>query len=119
MDNCVFSNYAVEFESNLAPISDIRIIRLTCLDNNKIKFAGDHEIKNTLFEDLRIKDVRTDNKKADGSLATNNAGWFKVDHFRLELKEAHYDSGLDRIEENLFKVVSLDGQSKHGKILIR
>ncbi len=49
-------NYAVEFESKLAPISDIRIVRLTCYDTNKIKFAGTHPINNIIFEDLRIDD---------------------------------------------------------------
>ncbi|OJV44346.1 MAG: hypothetical protein BGO29_13530 [Bacteroidales bacterium 36-12] len=49
-------DYAVEFESNLAPISDIKIVRLTCFDNNKIRFFGKYDISNTLFEDLRIKD---------------------------------------------------------------
>ncbi|MDR2627724.1 MAG: T9SS type A sorting domain-containing protein, partial [Dysgonamonadaceae bacterium] len=33
--------------------------------------------------------VRSSNKKKDGSASTGNAGLFKVDHFRLELKEAY------------------------------
>ncbi len=48
--------YAVEFEANLATISGIKIVRLTCLDNNKIKFWGNYDITNTIFEDLKIKD---------------------------------------------------------------
>lgn len=48
--------YAVEFDAKLATISGIKIIRLTCLDNNTIKFAGSYDITNTVFEDLRIGD---------------------------------------------------------------
>jgi hypothetical protein len=53
--------------------------------------------------------VRSGNKKAGGDAATNNSGWFKVDHFRLELKERHDDSGLDAIEEGFFKAISEKG----------
>jgi len=49
--------------------------------------------------------VRTNNKKSDGTFATNNAGWFKVDHFRLELKELHEEAGLDVVEEGFLKVI--------------
>jgi hypothetical protein len=49
-------NYGVEFESNLAPISDIKIVRLTCFDNNKMRFFGNYNISNILFEDLYIDD---------------------------------------------------------------
>lgn len=48
--------FCVEFESELATISDIKIVRLTCLDNNKMRFRGDYKISNIIFEDLRIKD---------------------------------------------------------------
>lgn len=48
--------FCVEFESKLATISDIKIIRLTCLDNNKMRFRGEYKISNIIFEDLRIKD---------------------------------------------------------------
>jgi hypothetical protein len=34
--------------------------------------------------DLKIG-IRSSNKKSNGSSATDNAGWFKVDYFRLEL----------------------------------
>jgi polygalacturonase len=48
-------NYAVECESKLAIIAGIKIIRLTCLDNNRIRFFGEYAINDILFEDLRIK----------------------------------------------------------------
>lgn len=61
---------------------------------------------NTIIEEgetLKIG-IRTSNKKADGNSATNNAGWFKVDHFRLKLKELHEQTGLDKIENKRFRI---------------
>jgi hypothetical protein len=52
--------------------------------------------------------LRTSNKKANGSSASGSDGWFKVDHFRLELKNLQ-ETGLDRIEENAFKVTGEKG----------
>lgn len=48
--------------------------------------------------------IRTSNQKADGSLSTSTDGWFKVDNFRLELKELRTQTGLERVENDLFKV---------------
>lgn len=53
--------YGVEFESKLATISDIKIVRVSCLDNKNMKFSGDFNITNVIFEDF----------KAQGSLITN------------------------------------------------
>ena len=50
------SNYLVEFESKLALISDIKIVRLTSFENNKMKFAGSFDISNVEFEDLIVND---------------------------------------------------------------
>jgi hypothetical protein len=54
--------------------------------------------------------VRTSNKKANGQPATDISGWFKVDHFQLELKELLNPNGLDRVvEENLFVIQTQPG----------
>jgi hypothetical protein len=78
--------------------------------------SGTHNLQEmkvdvTLAEGEILKlGVRTSNRKANGSAATNNAGWFKVDHFRLEAKELHGGVGLDKIEEeNLFLIRSQPG----------
>lgn len=43
-------------------------------------------VKIAVFEGDSLKlGIRSSNKKGDGSNATNNSGWFKVDHFRIEL----------------------------------
>ena len=34
-------------------------------------------------EDLKLG-IRTGNRRNDGTTATDNAGWFKVDNFRIE-----------------------------------
>jgi polygalacturonase len=59
-------------------------------------------------ETLKIG-IRTSNKKADGNPATNNAGWFKVDHFRLKLIELHEQTGLSKIDEDFFYLKSEPG----------
>lgn len=47
------SNYCVEFEAKLAPISNIKITRLTSYENKKVKFWGAFNIMNTVFEDFK------------------------------------------------------------------
>ncbi|MFB6342475.1 glycosyl hydrolase family 28 protein [Saccharicrinis sp. FJH62] len=47
-------NYCVDFESKLAPISDIHFVRISCTGNNKIRFRGSYDITNILFEQLEI-----------------------------------------------------------------
>ena len=59
-------------------------------------------------ETLRLG-IRTNNIKANGSAATDTEGWFKVDHFRLELKELYGNTGLDKVEEDLFTIKSQQG----------
>jgi len=53
--------------------------------------------------------IRTSNQVKDGTRVTSsedNTGWFKVDHFRLELIELHEDVGLDKVEDDFFTVFS-------------
>ena len=47
-------------------------------------------------EDLTLG-IRTGNKRKDGSSATDNTGWFKVDHFRLD----HLESAPVAADEDL------------------
>lgn len=89
-------------------------------NGNNVSFAGlstsgDHSLQEmavdvVLGEGDNLKlGLRTGNKKADGTEATNNAGWFKIDHFRLELKKLHGETGLDMAEENSFRVIGEEG----------
>jgi len=60
-------------------------------------------------ENLKLG-VRTSNMKPDGSRETSdNHGWFKVDHFRLELKELHEETGLNLVEEGFFRITGEEG----------
>lgn len=49
------SRYGVEFESKLATISNIKIVRVNCLDNKNMKFSGSFNISNVIFEDFRAQ----------------------------------------------------------------
>ena len=64
-------------------------------------------------EDLKLG-IRSSNRLKDGTRITStegssNHGWFKVDHFRLELKKLDDASGLNLIEDNKFRVTSGNG----------
>jgi hypothetical protein len=61
-------------------------------------------------EDLKIG-IRSSNKYSDGTSATDNAGWFKVDNFRLELKHLDGISGLEKVgaEDRFFRVIGESG----------
>lgn len=64
-----------------------------------------------LSVDVEIKDgeplklgIRTSNKKQNGIASTSNDGWFKVDYFRLEMKEIYNQTGLDKIEDKFCRI---------------
>lgn len=76
-------------------------------------------------ETLRLG-IKTSNQFKDGSRATNEAGTFKVDYFRLELKELYV--GIDNVEKTVFPVnvfgvkggifVDCTGQAEKGKVSV-
>lgn len=59
-------------------------------------------------EPLRLG-IRTSNKKADGTSATGTEGWFKADHFRLELKELSDPTEINKINNDLFLIYGDNG----------
>jgi hypothetical protein len=64
--------------------------------------------------DLKIG-IRSSDKLKNGSSATNNAGWFKVDHFRLE-RVTDYSAQLPhvRLQELIEEAQALYGSTSEG-----
>lgn len=59
--------------------------------------------------------IRSSNLKADGTRATDNSGWFKVDDFRIELvREINSDSLLNELNELICQAVELRDNSVVG-----
>lgn len=54
-------------------------------------------------EDLTVG-IRSGNLLADGTRATNNAGWFKVDDFRIELAR---DVNKEHLLDDLDSLISV------------
>lgn len=78
--------------------------------------ASSNYLLQEMFVDVEIADgealrlgIRASNIKADGSASTSNDGWFKVDNFRLELKELYDQTGLDKVEDDSFQIRSVKG----------
>ncbi|MDR1809370.1 MAG: glycosyl hydrolase 115 family protein [Prevotella sp.] len=64
--------------------------------------------------DLKIG-IRSSNKLKNGSAATNNAGWFKVDYFRLELvTDYSVLSPLARLQEVIDEAQELYASTSEG-----
>lgn len=59
--------------------------------------------------------IRSSNKLKNGSSATNNAGWFKVDHFRLELvTDYSVESPATRLQELIDEAQTLYNSTEEG-----
>ena len=59
--------------------------------------------------------IRSSNLKADGTRATDNSGWSKVDDFRIELvREINSDSLLNELNELICQAVELRDNSVVG-----
>jgi hypothetical protein len=64
--------------------------------------------------DLKIG-IRSSNKLSNGSSATDNAGWFKVDHFRLELVADYSVQSPDsRLQELIEETQALYASTSEG-----
>jgi hypothetical protein len=59
--------------------------------------------------------IRSSNKRGNGSLATDNGGWFKVDYFRLELvTDYSVSSPLNRLKNLLEEAQTLYNSTSEG-----
>jgi len=46
--------------------------------------------------------ILSGNMKSDGTVATDNSGWFKVDNFRIEKKTIQTETSLSSIQNSSF-----------------
>ncbi len=107
----LFANNDVQYygyESNFSyNFTDNENRTFACLDGTSTFYLQEMEVNTVIKngEDLKLG-IRTSNKKLDGtSDNSGNTGWFKVDYFRLELKELRGETSINMIEENLFKII--------------
>jgi hypothetical protein len=106
-NNVQYYSYEPDYGANLVAGENYSFAGWTTSGNFTLQ---EMQLDVTIAEGETLKlGVRTSNRKAGGSAATGSDGWFKVDHFRLELKKLHGGSGLDKVEENSFNVIGEKG----------
>jgi hypothetical protein len=73
--------------------------------NGSLANLQEMAVKVNVFQGDSLKlGVRTSNKKSDGTTATNNTGWFKVDHFRLECVRLFAENNVKAELDSLLEV---------------
>ena len=86
-NNVTYFGSADDYDKNLTEGEICSFADLQTTDNNESSKANLQEMKVRFFikpgEDLRLG-IRSGNVLKDGSTATDNSGWFKVDEFTLD-----------------------------------
>jgi len=107
----LFANNYVQYFGNQTDY----ISNLTAGEINT--FAGYTASSTALLQEMAVKvsifkgdslklGIRSSNITSNGTAATTNAGWFKVDHFRLEYKQAQ--TAVNNVEDSEVKIFVMD-----------
>ena len=102
-DHVRYYGYTTDYGANIAAGEAYSFAGLGTSSNHRLQ-EMEVDVVIQAGEILKLG-VRTSNKKANGSASSGDDGWFKVDHFRLELKELYEETGLNRIEDTFLKVI--------------
>ncbi|OQB29058.1 MAG: hypothetical protein BWY08_02179 [Bacteroidetes bacterium ADurb.Bin174] len=105
-----YYGYTTDYGANIAEGEEYSFAGLETSSNHRLQ---EMEVNVVIQAGETLKlGVRTSNKKADGTASTGDEGWFKVDDFRLELKELYEEVGLELIEDASLKVIGERGRCR-------
>ncbi len=104
-NNVQYYGYASDYVSNIAANEEYSFASLNTLSATPYELAEmEVDVVVSNGETLKLG-VYSSNKKSNGTNSTSDDGWFKIDHFRLELKELHGGSKLLELVEGKFFTV--------------
>lgn len=90
-----FYGYESDYTNLLEPDENVTYGGYAGGQNNNFILRNLHvRVRVNEGDDLKIG-IRSSCRKNDGSKSSDNAGWFKVDEFRLFLMEPHIGTGID------------------------